>query len=62
MYRTPLIIKETLGQEVYDMCEKIRESSPPPQPYHMIMGPNAYNAFNKALNDECKKFFKPINS
>lgn len=62
MYKTPLIIKETLGQEIYDLVEKIRNDTPPPESYHITMSPTVYDAFNKALEDECKhlKYFKKI--
>jgi long-subunit acyl-CoA synthetase (AMP-forming) len=56
VYRTPLIIKEVLGQEAYDMCEKLRDL--PYEPQHMIMSPAMYEAFNNAIKEEFNKQFK----
>ena len=55
-YRTPLLIKETLGQEVYDMCEKLRDTPYTPQLF--IMSPAMEEYFNKTLKEDCEKFFK----
>lgn len=56
--RTPLIIKETLGDEVYEMCEEVRRNSPPRGPYLIIASGEFIEAFENAIREEVEKQFK----
>ena len=57
--KTPLIIKETLGEEIYDQFEELRKSSA--VTYNpMILSPKMFDEFTRMLERDIKLPYKLI--
>lgn len=55
---TPLIIKETLGQEIYDLFEKYRKQPKEDRTIHIICSAEGQRIFEDAIKQEYDRINK----
>lgn len=53
-YKLPLIIKEALGEDLYNQMQKIVDEAPPRREWVIYSSSNTIDAIEKAIDEELK--------